>query len=193
MRRGIAIAAGLLLTFSCAFAQKTFKSSDLSIKKGPSERIAAKNRDNCFFVVCKTAPEHLSVYEVIGRDTVKLAEYPACMGKNKGHKQKSGDMKTPESGKVPFKISQIQDASSWRHDFGDGRGNILSYGHWFMRLDTRGFKGIGIHGSTNNESSVPGRASEGCIRLLDKDIIHLHDNYARVGTPVYILHEGETD
>ncbi|MBR5170640.1 MAG: L,D-transpeptidase [Muribaculaceae bacterium] len=124
-------------------------------------------------------------------DTVLVAQYPCCMGKNKGDKKKRGDMRTPESpaGK-PFKISMIQDASTWRHDFHDGRGNIKAYGHWFLRLVTPGHSGIGIHGSTNNEKSVPGRASEGCIRLLDQDIITLKKHFAYVGMPVFIL--GET-
>ena len=38
---------------------------------------------------------------------------------------------------------------------------------------------------------MPGRDSEGCIRLLDEDIIKLHDRYAYVGMRVYIKHEGE--
>jgi lipoprotein-anchoring transpeptidase ErfK/SrfK len=101
-------------------------------------------------------------------------------------------MRTPESpaGK-PFKITMIQDASTWRHDFKDGRGNILAYGHWFLRLETPGHSGIGIHGSTNNESSVPGRASEGCIRLRDADIITLKEKYAYVGMPVIIKSESQ--
>ena len=123
-------------------------------------------------------------------DTVIVAQYPCCMGKNKGNKQKRGDMRTPESpaGK-PFKITMIQDASTWRHDFKDGRGNIKAYGHWFLRLATPGHSGIGIHGSTNNAKSVPGRASEGCIRLLDEDIILLKKHFAYVGMPVIILGE----
>jgi lipoprotein-anchoring transpeptidase ErfK/SrfK len=56
-----------------------------------------------------------------------------------------------------------------------------------MRLNTPGFKGIGIHGSTNNESSVPGRGSEGCIRLRDDDLIQLKEKYAFVGMRVVIL------
>jgi len=122
-------------------------------------------------------------------DTIALASYPVCMGQNKGDKEKSGDMRTPESpAGHPFTITMIQDASSWKHDFGDGRGSILSYGHWFLRLKTP-FNGIGIHGSTNNEGTVPGRASEGCIRLLDKDIITLKERYARVGMPVIVKGE----
>ena len=119
------------------------------------------NQKNCFIVISK--PEYrLYVCEVVDGDTVKRAHFPVCVGKAKGQKQKKGDMKTPEcTAENPFTITEIVDASNWHHDFGDGRGSILSYGHWFMRLKTPGHSGIGIHGSTNNESSVPGRGSEG--------------------------------
>lgn len=135
----------------------------------------------------------LSVYDRNAQgDTVIVAQFPCCMGKNKGNKQKRGDMRTPESpaGK-PFKITMIQDASAWKHDFHDGRGNIKAYGHWFLRLETPGHRGIGIHGSTNNENTVPGRASEGCIRLLDKDIITLKEHFAYVGMPVTVQGENQ--
>lgn len=135
----------------------------------------------------------LSVYDRNqAGDTVIVAQFPCCMGKNKGNKVKRGDMRTPEApaGK-PFKITMIQDASTWKHDFHDGRGNILAYGHWFLRLETPGHKGIGIHGSTNNENTVPGRASEGCIRLLDKDIITLKEHFAYVGMPVIVQPEND--
>jgi lipoprotein-anchoring transpeptidase ErfK/SrfK len=56
-----------------------------------------------------------------------------------------------------------------------------------MRHKTPGHKGIGIHGSTNNESSVPGRGSEGCIRLLNNDLDTLKANYAFVGMKVVVL------
>ena len=147
------------------------------------------NKDSAFIVVSKKDLT-LTVYARYGGDTIALESFPVCMGKNKGDKQGKGDMRTPESpdGK-PFTITMIQDASTWKHDFGDGRGSILAYGHWFLRLDTPGHSGIGIHGSTNNESSVPGRASEGCVRLLDKNIIILKEKYARVGMPVIIKAE----
>ena len=145
------------------------------------------NRDRCFIVIDNPALD-LSVYEDQDGDTVLIARYPVCVGLNYGQKQKKGDMKTPESSfENPFTITQIQDASKWKHDFGDGRGEILSYGNWFMRLKTPGFTGIGIHGSTNNESSVPGRGSEGCIRLRDDELDILKENYAFVGMKVIIL------
>lgn len=144
------------------------------------------------FIVISKLNQTLSVYADIQGDTTLVARYPVCLSKNKGNKQKVGDMKTPESTMAkPFSITQIQDASSWHHDFGDGRGNIRAYGNWFLRLLTPGHSGIGIHGSTNNESSVPGRASEGCIRLRDADIDNLKANYAYVGMPVIIHAEEE--
>ena len=145
------------------------------------------NRDNCFIVIDKPAL-YLSVYEDQQGDTVLLARYPVCVGLNFGQKEKSGDMKTPEcTFDDPFSITEIKAASSWTHDFGDGRGAILAYGNWFMRLKTPGHKGIGIHGSTNNESSVPGRGSEGCIRLKNEDLDILKEKYAFVGMKVIIL------
>lgn len=150
---------------------------------------AAFDKGSSFIVISK---KHLclSVYGKKGAETVLLARYPACLSRNKGNKQRRGDNKTPESpaGK-PFKITQIQPSGTWRHNFGDGRGNILSYGAWFLRLQTPGHSGIGIHGSTNNRASVPGRDSEGCIRLYDEDIIALKEKFAYVGMPVTVTAE----
>ena len=152
----------------------------------------APHDKNSEFIVVSKKDLRLTVYARSGNDTVALATYPVCMGKNKGQKQGKGDMRTPESpADKPFSITRIQDASTWKHDFGDGRGSILAYGHWFLRLETPGHSGIGIHGSTNNENTVPGRASEGCVRLLDKDIIQLKEKYARVGMPVIIKAEDQ--
>ncbi len=165
-------------------AQRKAKTTTTTKKKAAS----AANKNGSFIVISKK-DLNLRVYS---KDSVLLAEYPVCLSKNKGNKERKGDMKTPESptGK-PFKITAIQDASTWTHDFKDGRGSIKAYGHWFLRLLTPGHTGIGIHGSTNNENSVPGRASEGCIRLRDADIITLKEKYAYVGMPVVIKAENE--
>ncbi len=175
-----------------AGAKTTAKASAQTKAKKSTSKQASKataGKSSGAFIVISKKDLNLRVYS---KDSVLLAEYPACLSKNKGNKQRKGDMKTPESpaGK-PFKISAIQDASTWKHDFKDGRGNIKAYGHWFLRLVTPGHSGIGIHGSTNNESSVPGRASEGCIRLRDADIITLKEKYAYVGMPVIIKAEDE--
>ena len=149
--------------------------------------------DSCFIVMSKK-DYYLYVYQPQGSDTVMLARYDCCFSRNKGQKEREGDMRTPHcSAAQPFHITQIADASTWEHDFGDGRGPIKSYGNYFLRLETPGHKGIGIHGSTNNEESVPGRASEGCIRLHDDDIIDLAEHYAYVGMPVIIKAEEADD
>ena len=172
-------------------AKKSAKTTAVAKTKKSSAKKAATTttKGNGSFIVISKKDLNLRVYS---KDSTLLAEYPCCLSKNKGNKQKKGDMRTPESPEgQPFKITAIQDASTWRHDFKDGRGNIKAYGHWFLRLLTPGHSGIGIHGSTNNESSVPGRASEGCIRLRDNDIITLKEKYAYVGMPVYIKAEGQ--
>lgn len=142
------------------------------------------------FIVISKKDLKLTVYAPVGTDTLPVAQFPVCLSRNKGPKEKEGDMRTPESEPgPPFTIEQIQPASDWTHDFGDGRGAILAYGDWFLRLATPGHKGIGIHGSTGNENTVPGRDSEGCIRMRDPDIITLKEQYARVGMPVIIKQE----
>ena len=149
------------------------------------------DKKNTFIVISKKE-QRLYVYGTAAGDTLLLAKYPACLSLNKGQKQRRGDMKTPSCpASKPFYIKAIKPASSWYHDFKDGRGSIKAYGTWFLSLHTPGHSGIGIHGSTNNEKSVPGRASEGCIRLRDPDIIQLKERYAHLNMPVIIKDEDE--
>lgn len=104
---------------------------------------------------------------VISEKSDTLFRAPVCVGKNLGDKQRKGDMRTPEG---TFTISQIQDASSWTHDFGDGAGERKgAYGPFFFRLVTPPHTGIGIHGTCFPER-ISTRDSEGCIRLLNDDL-----------------------
>lgn len=116
------------------------------------------------------------------------ARFGVCTGKGYGNKRRRGDMKTPEG---VFSIQQIQDASSWTHDFGDGLGVIEgAYGPWFLRLRTPGHSGIGIHG-THKPASIGTRDSEGCIRLANENIDSLRHMVA-VGETV-IITPGDAD
>lgn len=145
------------------------------------------NSDSLYIVVSKNKRTLFVMEERLLGSSV-VAAYPVCLGARTGNKTRVGDLKTPETKDgSPFIISRIEDASEWKHDFGDGRGKIPAYGNWFLRLegDYAGY-GIGIHGSTGNRYSVPGRGSEGCIRLRDEDIVHLKENYAFVGMKVFI-------
>lgn len=95
---------------------------------------------------------------------------PMACGKSVGNKLVKGDMKTPEG---IFQVQDIQNASDWKHDFKDGKGDVENaYGLYFIRLNTPGHKGIGIHG-THDSLSIGTRATEGCIRLNNEDLIKL--------------------
>ena len=123
----------------------------------------------------------LAVYDFNSR---LLAVYPVACGRALGNKEKPGDMKTPEG---LFSVQQIQDARAWTHDFGDGKGEIRgAYGSHFIRLKTPGHRGIGIHG-THAPASIGTRATEGCIRLNNGDLLELVKKYVYVGMPVVIL------
>lgn len=110
-----------------------------------------------------------------------VVTYPMACGRVSGQKKSRGDNRTPEG---HFLLQNIHDASSWGHDFRDGKGFIKNaYGPWFLRLQT-GFAGIGIHG-THAPQSIGTRASEGCIRLNNNDLSSLKKQVT-IGMPVII-------
>lgn len=79
-----------------------------------------------------------------------------------------------------------------KHDFkDDSLGEIPgAYGPYFIRLDVPGQKGIGIHG-THDNNSLGTRASEGCIRLKNEDLEAL---VKRINTTsIVIITPGQQD
>ena len=130
-------------------------------------------------IVVSKQDMRLRVYDYKG---TRLMDYGIACGKNFGQKHKVGDMKTPEG---MFFVQSIEDASERTHDFGDGRGEIQgAYGPYFIRLDTPGNKGIGIHG-THDPLSIGTRATEGCLRLNNNDLVELV-NVVRPGMMVLV-------
>jgi lipoprotein-anchoring transpeptidase ErfK/SrfK len=128
-----------------------------------------------------------SLYVMANHDTIFSA--PVCVGRNIGNKECKGDCKTPEG---TFSISQIQNATKWKHDFKDGNGEVRgAYGPWFFRLKTPNWNTIGIHG-TCFPNSIGLRESEGCIRLTNSDIKKLK-KYIKVGMKVIILPDSIPD
>ena len=112
-----------------------------------------------------------------------IREYGISCAVNYGPKKVRGDHKTPEG---TFKINQLLNAKGLSHDFKDGKGPVKdAYGPWFLRLDVPGFWDIGIHGTPFPES-IGTRATEGCIRLRNEDILDLKQR-VKVGTVVIIL------
>lgn len=127
----------------------------------------------------------LTAYDYEG---TKCFEASIACGIGYGNKTKRGDMKTPEG---IFHVVDVEDASTWEHDFGDGNGKIKgAYGPNFIRLDIPGQKGIGIHG-THDPNSIGTRASEGCIRLNNDKIAELSQMVGE-GT-VVIIETSKTD
>ena len=154
------------------------------VKNVPENLLKKYNMDSRFILVNKT---EFKVYAIDATGKI-LAVYPCALGKNSGQKEKEGDMKTPSG---TFTIDEIIDASSWTHDFKDGKGEIAgAYGPWFISLDTFNLSkgewgGIGIHG-THDPSSMGTRVSEGCIRLTNDNIQKLKV-FAKVGMKVVII------
>ena len=133
-------------------------------------------------VVSKKA---LQLY-VINEKNDTLFRRPIACGVNLGNKTMVGDKKTPEG---EFKIKYMYDATSWKHDFGDGQGmREGAYGPLFFRLNVPGFNDIGIHGTIFPES-IGTRSSEGCIRMRNGDIKALY-KYCYVGMTVIIEPDG---
>lgn len=119
---------------------------------------------------------------VINEKSDTIFQRPIACGENFGNKTVVGDKKTPEG---DFKIKKMYDATSWKHDFGDGQGMRLgAYGPLFFRLNVPGFNDIGIHGTIFPES-IGSRSSEGCIRMRNEDIKALY-RYCYIGMPVTI-------
>ena len=122
---------------------------------------------NARFIIVDKSSMTLSLFDYRG---VEMMNIPVACGQVFGDKQKRGDMRTPEG---VFRVATIEDASEWKHDFGDGNGEIEgAYGPLFIRLNCGEHKGIGIHG-THLPESLGTRASEGCIRLNNDDLLML--------------------
>ena len=131
-----------------------------------------------YIVVSKKA---LQLY-VIDEKNDTLFQRPIACGENLGNKTAIGDKKTPEG---EFKIKKMYDATSWKHDFGDGKGvREGAYGPLFFRLNVSGFNDIGIHGTIFPES-IGTRSSEGCVRMRNEDIKALYP-HCRNGMKVII-------
>ena len=179
-----------------------------------SQNVKFKNKnifgDAKYLICIHKLSYKLDLYEKGSENPIR--SFPIAVAKNTGDKQRPGDNKTPtswgnivaisaeykgadvgvKSSEVPFRVEEICEASYWTHDFNDGKGIIEgAYGPWFISLDT-GWEGIGIHG-THDPNSIGTNASEGCIRLLNKDIIELKEiistDNGGIGTKVIITED----
>lgn len=132
------------------------------------------------FIVVNKQAFTLTLVDSLG---YAIKEWGIACAKNYGPKKRRGDHKTPEG---TFKINELLNAKGIPHDFHDGKGPIKdAYGPWFLRLDVPGFWDIGIHGTPFPES-IGSRATEGCVRMRNEDIVDLKER-VKLGTVVIIL------
>lgn len=150
------------------------KTTDLIKKKDTS---TAKNAEESYTVTIDK--KNCRLY--LNKNNKKINEWPVAIGKNCGQKESDGDGKTPTGN---FVIENIDDSSSWEYDFNDGIGKIKgAFGPYFISLKT-GFEGFGICG-THNEEIIGTRATNGCIKLKNSDLLDLC-KYIKVGTQITI-------
>lgn len=136
------------------------KSSVVSMLK-PEVQEASGDAAMANHIVVTKESMRLRLYD---SDNRLICSFGVALGRGEGDKQEVGDMSTPEG---EFVITDIQDASEWLYDSGDGAVKGY-YGNWFVRLSSP-FKGIGIHG-TSDLSSIGQRSTEGSIRLASSDL-----------------------
>lgn len=148
---------------------------------------SARGKYGAFLKYAPTAPfvvinKQCLTLSLVDKDGESIVEYGIACAHNYGNKYKRGDHRTPEG---IFPINEFLYSARIPHDFHDGKGPVKgAYGPWFLRLDVPGIRDIGIHG-THLPESIGSRATEGCIRLRNENILDLKSR-VKIGTPVII-------
>lgn len=179
--RDIALCCALLLAaVSCGGEATRVEETPQEVFVATEDNeVATGDALNAHYIVVSKEAMCLKLYDNADR---LVCRFPVALGSTPGNKREEGDMRTPEG---EFFIEQIQPASGWVHDRGDGNGYIRGYyGSWFLRLNTPPHHGIGIHG-TNDPATVGQRVTEGGIRLRNSDLDSLQA-LVRVGMVVRI-------
>ena len=138
------------------------------------------------FIVVDKGKMKVQLYDRYGR---KELEYGMACAKNFGTKHKKADSRTPEGF---FSVEGIYDSTDWL--FTDDNGVTSQkkgqFGPRFIRLRIPITSQIGIHG-TCAPWSIGSRASHGCIRVTNENILELVE-LVEVGMPV-IVNPGSRD
>ncbi len=107
-----------------------------------------------------------------------VERFPVAIGSNPDGRDKeaAGDCRTPEG---EFEIVSVEDSAGWDRD-----GERV-YGPFFLRIACPPWEGIGIHG-TNEPETVGSKATRGCIRVRNEDLLRIV-SHVGVGTTIVIL------
>lgn len=107
-----------------------------------------------------------------------VERFPVAIGSNPDGRDKEapGDCRTPEG---TFEIVSVEDSTDWE------REGERVYGPFFLRIGCPPWEGIGIHG-TNEPETIGGKATRGCIRMRNEDLLRLV-SLVGAGTKIVIL------
>lgn len=144
-----------------------------------AEKLAQSGHDG--FIVVDKARMKVILYDRYG---YVVREYGMACARNYGTKHKKGDSRTPEGF---FSVQGIYDSTDWLYTDDNGRTSKKKgqFGPRFIRLSIPGIYSIGIHG-TCAPWSIGHRASHGCIRLTNENIMELVD-LVKPDMPVIVL------
>lgn len=133
------------------------------------------------FIVVDKASMHVILYDKYGQ--VRKSYGMAC-ARNYGTKHKKADSRTPEGF---FSLEGKYDSTDWLFTNDNGYTSPAKgqFGPRFLRIKTPVSMQIGIHG-TAAPWSIGHRASHGCIRITNENIMELF-GLAEVGMPVIVL------
>lgn len=139
------------------------------------------NNYHDYFIVVDKSRMKVILFNKFG-ETVK--EYGMACAKNYGTKHKRRDGRTPEGF---FHVKGIFNSTEWLYTDDDGNTSQKKgqFGPRFIRLAIPGISQIGIHG-TCAPWSIGKRASHGCIRLTNENILDLVQ-YAEKRMPVIVV------
>lgn len=143
---------------------------------------ATKLLDNKFsrFIIVDKASMQVLLYDKYGRLEHK---YGMACARNYGTKHKRADSRTPEGF---FSAEGIYNSTDWLFTNDNGYTSPArgSFGPRFVRLKCPNTSQIGIHG-TSAPGSIGRRASHGCIRLTNNNILELV-KFVEVGMPIIV-------
>lgn len=144
------------------------------------------NSDYQKFIIIDKNTMKLYLYDKYGREE---KSYGMACSRYFGHKHKNKDNRTPDGF---FSAEGIYNSENWLYTDDDGVTHPAKgvYGPKFVRLEVPNTRSIGIHG-TSAPWSIGHRASHGCIRLKNDDILDLVKK-VEVGMPV-IVSPGPSD
>lgn len=153
----------------------------LVVKKSPEYTRKLLNNTYSGFIAVDKSRMKVILFDKFGN---AQKTYGMACAKNYGTKHEKGDSRTPEGF---FTAEGIYDSTDWLFTDDDGVTSKKKgqFGPRFIRLRIPGTSQIGIHG-TCAPWSIGARASHGCIRITNENILELVE-LVEIGMPVIVI------